>query len=326
MKRLKHFSFYRRATYIICASYSALTFFSASNAFAASTPIYRLYNRVTGEHFLTASLAEAVANGCPDPGYVMESADYFMTDNTDAPGATTVSRMFNPVTGDRFYSLSANEITSAIANGYIMETPDAFLAESSFPPGGGLGVYQLYNNKLDRHLYTWNYAEVLSAGAAGYTNEGTAFWLDSNPTYVTIPVARLYNPQTGDHLYTADQYEINAVNCLKPTYVNEGQMFVASQDSSTGDSPVFRLRAPNGFHIFTISVNEKNQLLSKGYALENSAAFYASTAIKTGYVPVYRLYSNQSGDHLFTTDQGEHVYALSHGYVDEGIAFYVPTQ
>jgi len=288
-------------------------------AIAATGPVYRLYNPKTGEHFYTVSHSEAITNGCSNPGYKLEASSYFLSDDISIPNATTVSRLYSNDTGDRLYSISANEISAAIVAGYHIETPSAFLAQTTWPSGGAT-VFRLYNVKTHRHLYTWNAGERDTAISNGYTNEGNAFYFSPS---ASVGVDRLYNPTTGDHLYTANTLETDAVNCLSPSYEKEGFAFSVNLDTAGGGNSVYRLRDQKGFHFYTKEPQEYYDNILKGSTLENATAFYVYSSSLGGYIPVYRLLNRTSGDHLFTVNSNEQTYALSHGYIAEGTAFYV---
>jgi hypothetical protein len=66
-------------------------------------------------------------------------------------------------------------------------------------------VYRYYNGT--DHFYTTNRSE-LGDGAAGYSLEGVAFYLEETPLDGNFkPFSRWYNSESGDHYYTADPNE-----------------------------------------------------------------------------------------------------------------------
>jgi hypothetical protein len=298
------------------AAVLAVIFVTSPAALAADSysKIYRLYNVKTGEHFSTSSRAEMIANGCPSPGYTIEKLSYFLTDNGGSPGSTTVSRLYNPKTGDHLLSISSVEIGSALNAGYFSETPSAFLAHTT-AQSGGTAIYRYFNVKTGDHLYSTSASEL----GAGYVSEGAVFYFSSA---ADVPVDRLYSPSRGDHFYTANPDETNAVGCLKPTYFYEGVNFRANTASAGGDVPVYRLTDPRGFHFLTASASEKDAAVSAGYKLEGTE-FYAYTAAMGTYIPIYRLRNPRTGDHLYTMMNFERSNLAQGGYyIDEGVAFY----
>lgn len=122
-------------------------------------------------------------------------------------------------------------------------------------------------------------------------------------------VYRLYNPNAGQHLFTADHSE--AENLANIGWEYEGVAF------KTGNSyPIYRLYNPfGGAHMLTESSYEGMNLAVIGWVVE-SVAFYAG-----GSVQVYRVYNPDNGDHVFTTSAEECDNLLSVGWADEGIAF-----
>ncbi len=130
-------------------------------------------------------------------------------------------------------------------------------------------------------------------------------------------IYRMYNPNTGEHLYT------NSVEERKTLYLAkwdaEGIGWVAPKSSST---PIYRLC--NGLeHHYTKDVVEANYLSHNGWTNEG-VAFYSSD---DQVVPMYRLCNpNSAGPdmHHYTKDTNERdTLALWHGWIYEGTAWYI---
>lgn len=133
----------------------------------------------------------------------------------------------------------------------------------------------------------------------------------------TYKMWRLYNPNTGEHFYTASDDEKNNVWCAG--WNVEGYGWVSPSYSNT---PVYRVYNPNaGDHHYTTSVEEKNKLVAVGWK-DEGVGWYACDG-NTG-IPVYREYNPyaSTGAHNFTPSKEEHEYLVSIGWRDEGIAFY----
>ena len=83
-----------------------------------------------------------------------------------------------------------------------------------------------------------------------------------------MPIYRLYNPSNGDHLYTAEYGEADAL-------VNDGWVYEGVPFFVTGNGyGVYRLYNPNsGEHLYTADVNEAQQLQDQGWTREG-VAFY----------------------------------------------------
>ena len=129
------------------------------------------------------------------------------------------------------------------------------------------------------------------------------------------PMNRLYNPNSGEHFYTADLKEKEALVALG--WNDEGFGWVAEKEG-TG-APVYRLYNPNaGDHHYTTNVYERDTLVSYGWKDEN-VGWYSPTTGDT--VVVYRQYNpnaNGAGSHNYTTDKAENDYLVSVGWVAEG--------
>lgn len=86
--------------------------------------------------------------------------------------------------------------------------PAAALAKPA--PENLATVVRMYNKWTGEHLFTTNALEVADLEARGWANEGT-YWkapaADKKANEAYMPVYRLYNPYTSDHLYTTDLVE-----------------------------------------------------------------------------------------------------------------------
>jgi|GEM_PF-3533725 len=132
-----------------------------------------------------------------------------------------------------------------------------------------------------------------------------------------VNVFRLYNPNTGEHLYTTSNSEKTANAYAGWTY--EGIGWVAP----TKGAGVYRLYNPNavgGDHYYTKSMFEARDLVSKGWKMDNGGApiFYSggSTKAYVAYNP-----NAQSGAHNYTTNSFEQNSLLSQGWKFGSVAF-----
>lgn len=127
---------------------------------------------------------------------------------------------------------------------------------------------------------------------------------------------RLYNPNSGEHFYTADADEKG--NLVRVGWRYEGIGWIAPNKSST---PVYRLYNPNaGDHHYTLDASEKDMLVKKGWRYEG-IGWYSDDAKR---VPLYRQYNPnaQAGAHNFTTSLEENNHLVSVGWRAEGIGWY----
>lgn len=127
---------------------------------------------------------------------------------------------------------------------------------------------------------------------------------------------RLYNPNSGEHFYTADEAERNAV--VKAGWTYEGIGWYAPESS---DTPVMRLYNSNaGDHHFTTDQQEAANLIRLGWH-DEGIGWYSDDEKR---VPVYRQYNPNAiaGAHNFTTDKQENDNLKRLGWREEGIAWY----
>lgn len=131
---------------------------------------------------------------------------------------------------------------------------------------------------------------------------------------------RLYNPYSGEHFYTAEIGERDAL--VQIGWQSEGIAWNAPQESNT---PVYRLYNPNsGEHHYTTGEGERDYLTSIGWNYEG-IGWYSDDAKGA---PLYRLYNPnakgeaEAGAHHYTKDAAERDYLVSIGWNSEGIGWY----
>ena len=142
------------------------------------------------------------------------------------------------------------------------------------------------------------------------------------------PVHRFFTP--GDHFYTSDENEKNKVlNVLNFDY--EGIEFYAFPTQVSGTIPVYRILYVGFDHIYTTSLEEKNNLIdatmdgSSNYLYEGIIG-YVYSAAKEKTKAIYRLYNPEWVDHFYTTNEAEKNGAInSVGFTDEGVIGYAYT-
>lgn len=134
---------------------------------------------------------------------------------------------------------------------------------------------------------------------------------------------RLYNPNTGEHLYTSDDYsrDTERSRCIVAGWRPEDIAWTTATQTSS-NTPIYRLYNPNngGDHHYTTSLEEYNETIKAGWKGEG-VAFYSDD---DKGIPVYREYNPNaaSGMHNWTTSLEEHNALIKVGWKDEGIAYY----
>ena len=124
---------------------------------------------------------------------------------------------------------------------------------------------------------------------------------------------RLYNPNSGEHFYTASDEE--RWHLIDVGWDDEGTGWKAP----TKGEPVYRLYNPYaGEHHYTPSAGERDALVAAGW---NDEGIGWQTGGKT---PLYRLYNPNAyaNNHHYTTEAGERDILLSIGWQDEGTGWY----
>lgn len=137
-----------------------------------------------------------------------------------------------------------------------------------------------------------------------------------SPTVDTVTVYRLYNPYTGEHLFTtnADEYS----NLATLGWKQEGSAWDAPK---SGDTPVYRLyNRYADTHLFTTNKAEYEYLASIGWSAEG-IAFYDAGDNGTALYRLYNPYSPE-GLHLFTTHKAEYDHLATIGWQQEGVALH----
>ena len=133
-----------------------------------------------------------------------------------------------------------------------------------------------------------------------------------------IPVYRMYNPNSGEHLYTTDAHEVGII-FREQGWGKEG---IAWYTSETG-TPVYRLYNPKlGNHLYTSDTYEISVITrTQGWVLDFDGAPVMYTK---GEIPVYRLFNpGLQGQHHLTTDLNEYRVIPKWGWQQEGIAMRV---
>ena len=130
-----------------------------------------------------------------------------------------------------------------------------------------------------------------------------------------LEVYRLYNPYSGEHLYTTSGLERDSLTAAG--WSDEGTGWLAPSESA---SPVYRLYNPyTGDHHYTKSLVEKKSLVEAGWNDEGVGWYSAEEG-----VAVHRQYNPfaVTGTHNYTTSEGENDALVAAGWLAEGVAWY----
>lgn len=119
-------------------------------------------------------------------------------------GSGEMYRVYNPNSGEHFYTEDTNEKNWLVSLGWISEGIGWNAPNSSDYP-----VYRLYNANGGEHHYTMNKAEKDMLVKAGWKYEGIG-WYSANPDdKSSVPLLREYNPNAfaNNHNYTVNKAE-----------------------------------------------------------------------------------------------------------------------
>ena len=123
-------------------------------------------------------------------------------DFTEPTSSVDMFRLYNPNSGEHFYTGNLSEKDSLINEGWNYEGVAWSAPDFSLTP-----VYRLYDKNAGTHRYTMDEDKRDGFIAEGWSDEGIGWYSDGNET---IPVFGLYNKnalQAGAYHFTADTSE-----------------------------------------------------------------------------------------------------------------------
>ena len=214
------------------------------------------------------------------------------------------------------YRLYTDGVTGTRPNGVRVAVSDSLEKAGSWgepnPP--------MFIDENDQQL-------VARHGSVITLKAGTPEWqvaknlLDNQKRTVSGFMCRVYNPNSGEHFYTADGTESGYLASVGWNY--EGKGWLAP---SKNDKPVYRLYSGTDHH-YTMSEEEKDWLVSVGWSYEGVGWYSAG---EDG-APLYRQFNpnvdptasfNNSGSHNYTTSKEENDSLVAVGWNAEGIGWY----
>ncbi|MEM6611813.1 MAG: FG-GAP-like repeat-containing protein, partial [Cyanobacteria bacterium P01_C01_bin.72] len=122
-------------------------------------------------------------------------------------------------------------------------------------------VFRFFN-EAGFHFYTTSTGErdYIIDNLSNYQYEGgadvAADPLLENPE--VVPVYRLFNNETGSHLYTTSQTEVDFIQANLPNLTLEGEAFYAYNSQVEGSIPIYRFFNDAGSHFYTPSSTERD--------------------------------------------------------------------
>ncbi|MEE3420834.1 MAG: transglutaminase domain-containing protein [Lachnospiraceae bacterium] len=134
-----------------------------------------------------------------------ELTDADTVSGNEAVESQAMYRMYNPNSGEHFYTASRGEAKSIRSRGWLYEGIGWYAPRLSSRP-----VYRLYNPNAGDHHYTLNNGERKELVALGWRDEGIGWYSDPDKT---TAIYREYNPnaKAGAHNFTAFKNEDNSL-------------------------------------------------------------------------------------------------------------------
>ncbi|MDE5757475.1 MAG: leucine-rich repeat domain-containing protein, partial [Allobaculum sp.] len=124
----------------------------------------------------------------------------------NTPNNGEMYRLYNPNSGEHFYTRNSNEKNQLSSIGWKYEGVAWYSPQSSNTP-----VYRLYNENSSDHHYTTDPNEKDNLVRSGWKDEGISWYSDDQKR---VALYRVYNPnskQAGSHHYTIDSNERNTL-------------------------------------------------------------------------------------------------------------------
>ena len=131
---------------------------------------------------------------------------------------------------------------------------------------------------------------------------------------------RLYNPWTGEHLFTINPQEKD--NCVAAGWTFERTVGKALLEK--GDA-VYRLLNPTtGEHHFTMAQDEVKNCVAAGWK-DEGVVFYSAKKDDKGAIAMVSLYNpyREAFYHHYTSNEGEIQACVAAGWKNEGPKFYL---
>lgn len=213
-----------------------------------------------------------------------------------------------------FYAMSnvTNDVQEDKVNEVISKSERLNIGAVMQSAPANVGCVVIYNNSssgsLDSGIFI--YSQTL-AKTMGIAVEGT------RTDNCNCTMNRLYNPNSGEHFYTANEDEKNNLVSLGWKY--EGTGWTAPACSGT---PVYRLYNPNaGDHHYTTNAAERDNLVRVGWNYEG-IGWYSNELNTTTLHRLYNPNATGAGAHHYTTNAAEATNLQNLGWKYEGTAWY----
>lgn len=258
---------------------------------------------------------------CPPCTQSIGSTRYVAGTQLPQPVATVAKPTFNVVKNSNNYSVTLNDETNGAKIYYTIDStiPSVGYSKSNIcNPGTTITVTDYKNVKAIAVKDKYLDSEVTSPSYTAPVDLSNNTGNNSNQSQVTsidngVPMYRLYNPNSGEHFYTANLTEMRHLDSIGWNY--EGIGWTAPSSGT----PVYRMYNPNvGDHHYTMNWAEVQML-------KNADWNYEGEAWKSGgSVKMLRAYNPNAvtGTHHYTSNPAELRSIVAVGWRDEGYGWY----
>ena len=131
----------------------------------------------------------------------------------------------------------------------------------------------------------------------------------------TVPMYRLYNPYTQEHLLTSNESEMRQL--VSVGWSLDG----IAWNAPLSGLPVYRLYNPyDDWHTYTMSQEEIDMLVPLGWKVDGVVCY---SSVESDSLPIFRLFNpyELKNYHLLTADPAERDLLESVGWIVEGVAW-----
>jgi hypothetical protein len=220
------------------------------------------------------SVAFAVTGGTASANtdFVSRSGRFTIPAGATSKKVVLVVKGDTTIEGDETIQVTLSDPSGALIDASKSAAISTLTNDDPVAPANTVLQYRLYHDGTKEHLYTTDTNEYNVLGARGWTLEGSAYTMFSNPGTssgtTTVPFFRLYHPASQQHLWTTDFNEALTLSDFT-TWFYEGIIGYLLPTSGTGTIPLYRMNLPNPpIHLWTTDLNEYTVLQGRGWVPE----------------------------------------------------------
>ena len=155
----------------------------------------RFYDPTIGGHVYTSNPSVENLGGLSSEGQAFN----LFKDSAQAQGATDVYRLFNPSSGDHFFTTDINEKNVAAGGGYRVE--GVMGAASTSASENTEAVLRYFNPQSGQHFFTSNQNEANTLADQGYVSEGVGFYAPKSSSATQSPAQQYWEAANSSRGY-----------------------------------------------------------------------------------------------------------------------------